>query len=245
MKGEKSEKDASGAVKANKGMILRKSVEYIRYLQQLVNAQAARNRALEARLADAGLSPSSPDAMAHPQSDEMSGIFGAEGLHAFDDRMDMGGLVNGIGFPASLGGLQPMAEVDMDMDMDMEGSENGTKHPSFNGKLDSASLSDAGDDREGDEHEHDHDQEQEHGSPLSASDVSSPQERRDASSDRSEDCSVSAVSEREERGRKGRDGRVPLPSPKSPTVSSSLAGRGARRRSKLVAVKEEGAGMEV
>lgn len=36
--------------KANKGMILRKSVEYIRYLQQLVEAQGARNRQLEAEL---------------------------------------------------------------------------------------------------------------------------------------------------------------------------------------------------
>ncbi|KAF9788150.1 HLH-domain-containing protein [Thelephora terrestris] len=36
-----------GVVKANKGMILRKSVEYIKYLQQLVSAQASRNRDLE------------------------------------------------------------------------------------------------------------------------------------------------------------------------------------------------------
>ena len=40
----------AGVVKANKGMILRKSVEYIRYLQQLVNAQASRNRELEQAL---------------------------------------------------------------------------------------------------------------------------------------------------------------------------------------------------
>lgn len=37
-------------VKANKGMILRKSVDYIRYLQQLVSVQGARNRELEAEL---------------------------------------------------------------------------------------------------------------------------------------------------------------------------------------------------
>lgn len=37
-------------MKANKGMILRKSVEYIRYLQQLVSAQASRNRELERAL---------------------------------------------------------------------------------------------------------------------------------------------------------------------------------------------------
>ena len=41
---------SAAGVKANKGMILRKSVEYIRYLQQLVTAQGARNRELEAEL---------------------------------------------------------------------------------------------------------------------------------------------------------------------------------------------------
>ncbi|KAL1689791.1 helix-loop-helix DNA-binding domain-containing protein [Schizophyllum commune] len=43
-------KDKPNSMKANKGMILRKSVEYIRYLQQLVNAQGARNRELEDEL---------------------------------------------------------------------------------------------------------------------------------------------------------------------------------------------------
>ncbi|EPQ53724.1 HLH-domain-containing protein [Gloeophyllum trabeum ATCC 11539] len=48
---DKEDKDGEGAgVKANKGMILRKSVEYIRYLQQLVSAQASRNRDLEQQL---------------------------------------------------------------------------------------------------------------------------------------------------------------------------------------------------
>lgn len=42
--------NAGAQGKANKGMILRKSVEYIRYLQQLVEAQGARNRQLEAEL---------------------------------------------------------------------------------------------------------------------------------------------------------------------------------------------------
>ncbi|KAH9059506.1 helix-loop-helix DNA-binding domain-containing protein [Lactarius vividus] len=42
----KSEGAGETVVKANKGMILRKSVEYIRYLQQLVMAQASRNREL-------------------------------------------------------------------------------------------------------------------------------------------------------------------------------------------------------
>ncbi|KIK97441.1 hypothetical protein PAXRUDRAFT_24644 [Paxillus rubicundulus Ve08.2h10] len=40
---------ADQTIKANKGMILRKSVEYIRYLQQLVSVQASRGRDLEER----------------------------------------------------------------------------------------------------------------------------------------------------------------------------------------------------
>lgn len=44
--------DETAAAKANKGMILRKSVDYIRYLQQLVGAQASRNRVLESELAN-------------------------------------------------------------------------------------------------------------------------------------------------------------------------------------------------
>ncbi|KAF9446993.1 HLH-domain-containing protein [Macrolepiota fuliginosa MF-IS2] len=56
--GLKKEEDGStpsataegSVVKANKGMILRKSVEYIRYLQQLVTAQGSRNRELEQEL---------------------------------------------------------------------------------------------------------------------------------------------------------------------------------------------------
>ncbi|KAI0360372.1 HLH-domain-containing protein [Trametes cingulata] len=48
--GGASAAENGAAVKANKGMILRKSVEYIRYLQQLVSAQANRNRDLEQQL---------------------------------------------------------------------------------------------------------------------------------------------------------------------------------------------------
>ncbi len=53
--------DGANIVKANKGMILRKSVEYIRYLQQLVSAQANRNRDLEQQL-QAFRGGSAPDA---------------------------------------------------------------------------------------------------------------------------------------------------------------------------------------
>ncbi|KAI0824875.1 helix-loop-helix DNA-binding domain-containing protein [Trametes gibbosa] len=54
--------DVGNAVKANKGMILRKSVEYIRYLQQIVSAQANRNQDLEQQLQAfrGGAAPSTP-----------------------------------------------------------------------------------------------------------------------------------------------------------------------------------------
>ncbi|PFH48727.1 hypothetical protein AMATHDRAFT_49280 [Amanita thiersii Skay4041] len=60
--GDGASGERGAVVKANKGMILRKSVEYIRYLQQLVTAQGVRNRELEAELkayrAAAGVLPS-------------------------------------------------------------------------------------------------------------------------------------------------------------------------------------------
>lgn len=54
--GEEKDGENGGVIKANKGMILRKSVEYIRYLQQLVSAQASRNRDLEQQLQQLRLS---------------------------------------------------------------------------------------------------------------------------------------------------------------------------------------------
>ncbi|KAF5370388.1 hypothetical protein D9758_006927 [Tetrapyrgos nigripes] len=72
----------NGVVKANKGMILRKSVEYIRYLQQLVTAQGARNRELEQELKayrtggvppNVGVSGNSPSASATGPASGSSG----------------------------------------------------------------------------------------------------------------------------------------------------------------------------
>jgi len=56
-------------VKANKGMILRKSVEYIRYLQQLVMAQASRNRELEAQIGALHPGETSPSNVASHHND--------------------------------------------------------------------------------------------------------------------------------------------------------------------------------
>ncbi|KAG8712496.1 hypothetical protein FRC08_014498 [Ceratobasidium sp. 394] len=73
--------------KANKGMILRKSVDYIKYLQQLVRAQASRNRELESQLSQyrgADGTPSDPAA---------SLLAGVNGLDGTVGSVDLGGLL--------------------------------------------------------------------------------------------------------------------------------------------------------
>ncbi|TDL13929.1 hypothetical protein BD410DRAFT_313378 [Rickenella mellea] len=80
-----------GPVKANKGMILRKSVEYIRYLQQLVNAQAARNRDLEAQLVRAGVST------AGGSGGSPAGVTSSPSSNGNGNGMGGGGGVNGKG----------------------------------------------------------------------------------------------------------------------------------------------------
>ncbi|CAE6539851.1 unnamed protein product [Rhizoctonia solani] len=60
--GAVDEEGAREGPKANKGMILRKSVDYIKYLQQLVRAQASRNRELESQLSHYRGATSSSDA---------------------------------------------------------------------------------------------------------------------------------------------------------------------------------------
>lgn len=109
-----------GVVKANKGMILRKSVEYIRYLQQLVTAQGARNRELELELKQYrdGVSP-----VNSTNKDDEMGISGIDmmgmGVVMMHNEAYMngngnaahghGGNVNGDGYGA-LFGLPSMPE---------------------------------------------------------------------------------------------------------------------------------------
>ncbi|KAF8067684.1 HLH-domain-containing protein [Lyophyllum atratum] len=83
-----------GIVKANKGMILRKSVEYIRYLQQLVEAQGARNRELESELKEwrAGGNPG-----AGGEEEGAGGGGGGGGGGEMGMGMGMGGMMGGIG----------------------------------------------------------------------------------------------------------------------------------------------------
>ncbi|KAH9948029.1 HLH-domain-containing protein [Amylocystis lapponica] len=133
---EPDDKDgAEGAVvKANKGMILRKSVEYIRYLQQLVSAQASRNRDLEQQL-QAFRSGSGPSAGTAP-----AGAGGAEDdmgllLHeevdgfslAFPPASGSGANANGManGRTKKFAGfeLESVEEMEMDTDLQEEGED--------------------------------------------------------------------------------------------------------------------------
>lgn len=74
----------SPAVKANKGIILRKSVDYIRHLQQLVHAQAHRNRDLEDELKK--YRPPG-EGMDTSVDDTMAGLLLASGLAADHIKM--------------------------------------------------------------------------------------------------------------------------------------------------------------
>ena len=112
-------------------MILRKSVEYIRYLQQLVNAQAARNRELEQKLARAGIHDDSEkdvsvaggDLAASDVDSSLSNALNAAGVGGFPDDVltlhtfspdsdDMSSLM-GMGFAT----FDPSNSMDMDADV--------------------------------------------------------------------------------------------------------------------------------
>ncbi|KAI0654909.1 helix-loop-helix DNA-binding domain-containing protein [Cubamyces menziesii] len=103
--------DNGNVVKANKGMILRKSVEYIRYLQQLVSAQANRNRDLEQQLQAfrSGTIPASSSA---------NGADG-EGELKLHDEVDAFGMLNGTG---------------------ANGDANGSAQPATNGRARRGSM---------------------------------------------------------------------------------------------------------
>ncbi|KAH9005630.1 HLH-domain-containing protein [Lactarius hatsudake] len=113
----KSEGAGETVVKANKGMILRKSVEYIRYLQQLVMAQASRNRELEAQIGALSPGESSPSiSSSHHNGTHHSSINGngsaAEELVLHDDLHHVG---SGK-WEHALGSLAESESDDVDME---------------------------------------------------------------------------------------------------------------------------------
>jgi len=102
-----------GIVKANKGMILRKSVEYIRYLQQLVTAQGARNRELESEL------------KAYRGDKDLSSVSSSDGTtrstpggdHDHDDVLDGDVVDEGRGTPGhQVVGMMDMVLIDQEKD---------------------------------------------------------------------------------------------------------------------------------
>ena len=142
-------KDKPNSMKANKGMILRKSVDYIRYLQQLVSAQASRNRELEDELAGYRTGrPSVAGDAAQLVPDDMGGmILHDEDVGAF---MGMGalGADGGVGvgawhFPsaAGLNGLGMLASVREDMDVE-DGDDGDKGGKGEGGKSDKAGSED-------------------------------------------------------------------------------------------------------
>ncbi|KII91351.1 hypothetical protein PLICRDRAFT_123029 [Plicaturopsis crispa FD-325 SS-3] len=107
-----------GGLKANKGMILRKSVEYIRYLQQLVSAQATRNRELEAQLALT--SSSSPPSNANNANGAAQD--GEMGLMLHEEAGFMGFGEFGNGNERKFSGFGELASMPEDMEMEMDGN---------------------------------------------------------------------------------------------------------------------------
>ncbi|KAJ2936859.1 hypothetical protein H1R20_g286, partial [Candolleomyces eurysporus] len=143
-----------GVVKANKGMILRKSVEYIRYLQQLVTAQGARNRELEGELrkyrgesplssttesssANGSTSAANPNnPMMSSELGEDSAMGGSGGLTLVDDLDDLDDPLDG-GDPGPFG----MGAFSMNVGVDgmrMMGIEGDAAPASTSGDPDAA-----------------------------------------------------------------------------------------------------------
>ena len=190
--------DAANGVKANKGMILRKSVEYIRYLQQLVSAQANRNRDLEQQL-QAFRGGSVPDA----------GSVDGDGEMKLHDEVGGFALLNGNGNGDANGHAQANGPTN--------GAANGAHAVNGNGRARRGSIRKAwdlpsvGEEMDQDEQLHaDGDQEMERPSTAGTGTGVSPGSSMDddidddaedgEDGDEDEDMEI-------ERGRKGRDGR--------------------------------------
>ncbi|KAF7318372.1 BHLH domain-containing protein [Mycena chlorophos] len=118
-------------VKANKGMILRKSVEYIRYLQQLVTAQGARNRELEEQLKGYRGSASGSEASPPPSLGDANELINGAGLHAMSSMWGLASMPEGDGDEGGEEGhghlhtldAMDMPGVDMGMDVDDAASQ--------------------------------------------------------------------------------------------------------------------------
>ncbi|KAI0777392.1 helix-loop-helix DNA-binding domain-containing protein [Trametes elegans] len=213
--------DNGNPVKANKGMILRKSVEYIRYLQQLVSAQANRNRDLEQQLqAFRGGSLPSPNSAT-------SGTDGEPELKLHDE-VDSFSMLNGTGASGESNGSTPAPTTGRARRGSMRKSfhefglpsveemEQDTEHAAGDQEMDRPSTSGTG------------------VSPGSSMDDDlDDEDGEEVDEDGDEDMEI-------ERGRKGRDGR--------PVGVGKRMGRKTKSVSVDVKVKKESEradGMEV
>ncbi|KAI0341400.1 HLH-domain-containing protein [Trametopsis cervina] len=179
---EDKDGDAAGAVKANKGMILRKSVEYIRYLQQLVSAQATRNRELEQQL----------QSFRGPSSGSSTTVNGASEDDALMLHEEVGGF--SLGMPAQdgkrtpkkFGGfeLESVAEMEQDTLDEHNAHQQHMQHQRYRD-------------------EQDQDMER----PSTAGTGASPLSASGSDDNEHEHEHAEGEQEEEERGRKGRDGR--------------------------------------
>ncbi|KAI0784125.1 helix-loop-helix DNA-binding domain-containing protein [Abortiporus biennis] len=182
-------KDESGTtVKANKGMILRKSVEYIRYLQQLVTAQASRNRDLEDQLQTyrSGGTPSSSDgSLSTSNGMSISTGDGEEVLMLHEEVGDFAGLLNG-GASSSLSHKKGMSfsELESVEEMDMEDDLHHHHHHRL---------------RYDEDQDHDMDRPSTAGGGENGTSPSVVDDGEDGLDD---------SEEQENRGRRGRDGKV-------------------------------------
>ncbi|TBU57465.1 helix-loop-helix DNA-binding domain-containing protein [Dichomitus squalens] len=170
-------------VKANKGMILRKSVEYIRYLQQLVSVQANRNRDLEQQL-QAFRGDSVPD------SASINGDVESE-MKLHDE----------VGFELP-NGTTPSSNGDSNANGVVGRPRRGSVRKSFQGLLPSVEEMDQ------DTEHADHEMERPSTSGTGVSPTSSMEDDIDDDVEDGEDGDEDGDEDMElERGRKGRDGR--------------------------------------
>jgi hypothetical protein len=130
----------SAAAKANKGIILRKSVDYIRHLQQIVTEQANRNRALESELANyRAREGGSALGSTTTSGDDLNGLV----LH---NEVDMSAFMGGD-FPFGAGSssfgslLESVSETDMDV---IEDERPGTATTNMSALLTPPSIADSG-----------------------------------------------------------------------------------------------------
>ncbi|KAI0088985.1 helix-loop-helix DNA-binding domain-containing protein [Irpex rosettiformis] len=154
--------DGSGVVKANKGMILRKSVEYIRYLQQLVSAQATRNRELEQQLhVFRGDSSNGVDISGSSEDDtlvlheEIDG-FNLDGLSSSDNsssRVAGRRRASASVSRKKFGGSELESVAEMEQDTENQQDDQDMERPSTAGTSGSPLSGSGSDDVEGEEEE--------------------------------------------------------------------------------------------